>query len=427
MATGLRYLKLMLCVFTAIMISFSLCGCGGGGGEGSLAVAPPIVGDTGGSIAGTSRSASFGAHWQIPTQLSREADPVGSSATRYSWLSPYPDGGHTSQYSQLKNCVDMLAMSYSPTMTSTTNIYSSPLSVETCEANNWILHDDAGNPVKYKFSDTTFLCDPAAPGYAEAWATAAIARAKQTGCNFIWIDSMTNTHMSWFGAPGTLPSKYQPISGNDCIRWNAAAYHWLSIVSEMAHAEGLKLAMNFVNSRWGHEQIAPFVELVDAVMNEYAFVGSDGSTYDTWAAWRSVKDVVNLIEDTQATDKIALLLTRAMHGDPDYDRKVRFALAAYMIARKDGDVFILQDRPSSTSNTTRIGWHSDFPFAQSFGEARSEPTSEEGVWFRRYRNGIVLLNPTTQSLTVPEAARINRSVPSSIPARTGMLIPTSGT
>lgn len=400
----LRFLTSLLHVITTLLLLVFLCGCGGSGGIGNISPTTGTDSETTVRALSDSRSADFGAHFLLPEPLER-----------YTWVSPFP--ADTKHYAAARPLAENLAMALDSVLIGVENPYYNPIPYTEAKRNGWLMLDDDGQPVPYNGGDNRYVCDPAAEGYAEAWAAGAIAKARESGCDYFWIDS-TNEKLWWIADRGRIPAKYL-ADGNDCTAWQDAQYNFLAVVVAKAHAANLKVAINLGDRSWTDGPMARVAGLADAVMNEGAFFSilNNGEYETPYMCDR-------LIKETQAVNKKALLLTKLKQTDVNFDAKVEFALAGYLIARKPGDVFILWDeKPREQWYPRWTSWHPLMEQAQNLGQETSQPVNEGRVWMRHYKNGTVLLNPTDQTLPIPEAARVNASAPTTIQARTGMFIP----
>jgi len=319
----------------------------------------------------------FGAHFHLPGK---------DKLDHFSWVSPFP--ADDKQYAVARPVVDTLAMALDGLLISKDNPHYNPVPFAEAEANGWLMLDDNGQPVPYSGGDGRYVCDPAAKGYAEAWAEGAIAKAREYGCDYIWIDSIANEKLRWIVERDKIPAKYRAKDDAAGAEWLEAINKWLSYVSPAIREAGLRVAVNTGDRRWLSGLISWVALFSDAMMNEGAFFSILGNgEYETPLACDK------LIVEIQLVEKKALLLSKIPQSCADFDKKVGFALGCFLIAQKEGDVFLLWDeKPREEWYPVWSGWHTSFDKALALGRPLTRPRKWFGWWWRLYRGGLVMVD-----------------------------------
>jgi len=349
------------------------------------------------------RSADFGTFWELP-------EPISDIPGRFTWLCPHPDPSHTRYLPQLRDSVDLIAIPYNAVIDDPDNPYALAIDHATVQSRDWFMYDDNGQIVRTDRGQP--LCDPAKPGYAEAWADEAIRRAKSFNADYLFVDSV-DQRIRW------TTNHVVQVRYNDDALWQDTLYNFLTVVVQRAHQAGLKVAFNMGATSWTSGPMARFANLADAVLTEYFMLGGDREQMG--AIFQSSAEVDKQISEVQAYQGKALLVTRVQQNDPEYDRKATYGLAAYLVARKPGDVFIFYN--VSTSGGKMTHWQSSFAAAAQLGPAVDGPTKIGGLWVRHYRYGTVVLNATGGTLPVPAEAGSEAAALGSLPAHSGAIVP----
>jgi hypothetical protein len=333
--------------------------------------------------------------WIMPTTLSQ--------AAKFSWIAPMPHAGELSVATQLALPSSVMMVPFNAITTSSVDDEINAVSYSTAVANNWLLWT---TPV----STNEYVIDPAAPGFADAWAANAIAMARKFNASAVLADSI-DAKLSWHS---TMPSKYS----TDAL-WQAAMTQFLQRVSTDLHAAGLKLCINLgcgTSQSWLASPSQGWIGYSDSVINEFFALNLNGGNPTVYFS-TSITDMQ--INDVQTCPKKAVMVVQALPSDPAFNQKVMYSLADYLICRRDGDTLILHDGNAITQCTF---WNTNFPGAEQLGHYLTPPQKVAGVWVRQYANGVVLLNDTDSTINIPVAQQSLTANTTSIPARTGMII-----
>lgn len=395
-----------------LIYSVLVVGCGGGGSSmlpgstssaGTRSVGLSSIGVTSTSSTGSTGSASsdphqsadFGMWWMIPTS--------STQAQQFSWLAPMPHNGELAMANQLSLPASKMLVPFNSIITRSTDDQMNAVPYSQALANNWLLWT---TPI----SGNDYLVDPAAPGYADAWAANAIAMARKFNASYVLADSVDYS-LTWHSS---MASKYDTDA-----KWQAAMTQFLQTVYTDVHAAGLKFCINLgsgYNRSWQNAPCSTWLKYSDAAINEF-FTMNLNSGKPTVCFSTSVTDMQ--INDVQTTQKRAILTVQALPSDPAYTQKVKYALSAYLICRKEGDTMILHDGKAITECTF---WNTQFPAAEKLGHYLAPPQKVAGVWVRQYANGIVLLNDTDSDISIPASSQNKTANIPKVAARTGMIV-----
>jgi len=105
------------------------------------------------------------------------------------------------------------------------------------------------------------------------------------------------------------------------------------------------------------------------------------------------------------------IVTFNVHGDPEDYRFFRYAYASCLL---DDGYFSFNDRAAGYSS---VPWFDEYDF--KLGQALSKPPSaawRQGIWRRDFQNGVVLVNPTTESRAVTVEPGLRRLAGTQDPA-----------
>ncbi len=242
---------------------------------------------------------------------------------------------------------------------------------------SWLLKDQHGNPILYQNHD---LVDVGNSGYQQTCLQNAIATAKKDHFDGIYWD-MVNAKLSW-----TLPSATTVPEYPTDASWQAAMYSMLSYAGSQLHAAGL---MNVAN------------------------IGGSTGFPGLWQQWNAPLDAAE--EESWTDGKLGL--TQQL---PDWPKKL--ANAAWSEAHhkpvllhswnttQAGNTFGLAsmlliaggESSYSTSNgcyTNCETWYAPYTTAQQLGAPVGPYTHPESRAFLRwYQHGLVVVNPTTNSI-----------------------------
>lgn len=355
-------------------------------------------------------SVDFGTIFVLP-------DPLEVTAERFSLVIPSPY--RANKIPQIRASIPDIMLPFNSFYVDPQDIQINSIPWETIVANGWKLTD----VTKREYNITFNFADPGAPGYAEAWADAAIVQTKASGANWVFADSI-NANLSW-----TFPSHERPEKYPTEESWREAMRHFLEVVSKKVHDAGLKFSANMSGSVLAKPPPAgteDWRQFVDAPLVEFFSFNRDftqsAEEYSPPVINYSTSTIEQQINLTQNLNKPIILDAPGRQDDPLYDQRARFSLAMYLIARKQGDWFIFHNARSPGGNETVTFWHPDFAAAKNLGNIVSAPTKTGNIWYRKYEKAIVLLNATDENQSILPNIGQEAAALGTLAARTGLIV-----
>ena len=252
----------------------------------------------------------------------------------------------------------------------------------------WLLRDRAGNLLVNRGYPENYVGDVGNPAYQHAWLDNVSRLLRRNGDDGVFID---DTIADLAPLAGTEAAKYPTAA-----KWAEAQLSFLRTVGEGLRTEGyyvLANASGFVRgssasndgsstaSWW--RRLAPYVS---GLSNEYFEETSNGhhtlrtygsAWYQAWGGWE------RLVTTAQSLGKDFFGITSGPPGDA---RRMSYGKASFLLGwNGGGGAFVYQ--PTGAGDPWNGAWTSDIgrPVA---------PRRRVGVaWLRRYRGGVVLVNP----------------------------------
>jgi hypothetical protein len=244
---------------------------------------------------------------------------------------------------------------------------------------DWFLKDQYGNRILDR-SYPDYLMDVGNPAYQKACVAHAIAMAKQYGFDGVYLDDVT----AWVG--WTLPSGVTVPEYATTSAWQAAMYSYITYAATQMHANGLMVLGNIGGSTittglW-QKWVAPL----------------DGSEEQSWTdagaglaqqVWTWPQELANAAW-SEANNKLTIL-----HSFNTTEAGNVYGLASMMLV---GNGNVTYSTANANYNTYEM-WYPEYTEAQQLG-APMGPYSRlsNGVYERVFANGVVVVNPTTNSV-----------------------------
>lgn len=260
---------------------------------------------------------------------------------------------------------------------------NAPTSGVTCtagpwvEANhpNWILTDQNGNQILYQGH---YLVDVGNTAYQQTCLQNVIPLAKQGGFDGVYWD-MVNMKLSW-----TLPANTSVPEYPTDPSWQAAMYSMLSYAGGQLHSNGL---MNIANIGGGIPSLwQQWNGPLDGAEEESWTDGKQGLLQQV-PNW---KGKLNNAAWSEANGKILIL-----HSWNTTHTGNIYGLAAMMLIANG-------EASYSTSNScysTCEVWYPEYTTAQQLGAPLGSYTIlADGAYERRFQNGMVVVNPTANTI-----------------------------
>jgi hypothetical protein len=244
----------------------------------------------------------------------------------------------------------------------------------------WFMSDSHGNRILDKSYANDYIMDVGNAGYQQACVAHAVALAKQSGFNGVYFDGLAAS-LAYTLATGVTVPQYPNNSA-----WQAAVYSLVSYAGPTAKAQGVPVVGNIGGATltlglW-QKWTAPLAGSEEESFTDGG-VGLAQQIRD-WpiklanAAW------------SEANGKMTLL-----HSWNGTRTGNTFGLASMMLVANGQSSY-------STSNgnyTSYEAWYPEYTTAQQLGAPGGAYTQlPNGVYERVFANGIVLVNPTGNSI-----------------------------
>ncbi|HEY6397618.1 MAG TPA: putative glycoside hydrolase [Solirubrobacteraceae bacterium] len=239
-------------------------------------------------------------------------------------------------------------------------------------AHNWFLRGPDGRPLRAGLSSGL---DIGIPSFQHACASHAVALAKRYGFDGVFLDGVGALPDYQFGRPVTA-AKYPTHRG-----WMAAMTSFLVTMSDTVHAHRLKVIANI----GGPQAWQRWSPLLDGSMEESWTDGGLGLGQQV--AWWKRK--LQNAAWSEAHGRYALL-----HSHNAGEAGNVYGLASMLLIAAGHSSY-------STSNTNYVGaeeWFPEYGLAQRLGPPAGHYLQlRNGVYERRFANGLVVVNPTLHS------------------------------
>jgi len=259
-------------------------------------------------------------------------------------------------------------------------------------ARGWLLKDAAGKELQPAGND--WLGDVGSQGYQQAWLSNVSGYLLRHHANGVFIDNVDCTPFNLTG--GRVPAKY-PTSA----AWAEAQASFIAYVGPRLKANGLYVAINAycdgpdngsANNAW-FERLAPSVSAEVTESFEQNPNNRAQRYYDspstTWLGnWLGK---LNVIRVAQRHGRDAVAIT---YGARDDIAQMTYARASYLL--------VWNGRGGGFSYSTLDGsdpWNA--AWTTPIGKPIRSMQRTGRVYFRRYSNGYVVVNPSLATVTMP--------------------------
>jgi hypothetical protein len=244
---------------------------------------------------------------------------------------------------------------------------------------DWIVKDQNGANIHSTWDSTGYLMDIGNTAYQAKCAANAIAQAKRLGFDGVFWDEL-NGPVSWM-----LPSGISAPAYPTAASWETALASLLSYLGSQTRANGLISVGNIAGapdvSTW--EQ---WVGSLDGVEEESFTDGSLGLA-------QQIPDYQSKLTElawTQSHGKYELA-----HSWNTTEAGNTYGLASMLLAAAGTASYAT----SNNDYNSQENWYPEYTTAQSLGAPSGAYTQlSNGVLERKFQNGIVLVNPTAQSV-----------------------------
>ncbi len=242
---------------------------------------------------------------------------------------------------------------------------------------SWLLHDQNGKPILVK---GIYLVDPANTAFQQACLASAIATAKSYGFDGVYWD-MVNQQLQWSLPPGITVAKYASTSA-----WQAALSSILRYGQQQLHANGLQQWANIGGAFLTSGLWQSWNGLLDGAEDEGFTDPGTGLAAGIWAwpyemweiAWSEANHKPLIVHSHNATEA----------GNT-------YGIASLMLAANGESSY-------STSNNCYTNcevWYPEYLQTLALGApVGSFTTLPNGVYWRWFQHGMVMVNPTSNSI-----------------------------
>lgn len=243
----------------------------------------------------------------------------------------------------------------------------------------WFLRDRLGRPIASGVYQGYHVMNVGSPSYQATCVAHAVAQARQSGFDGIFMDGVT----AWAG--WTFPGVTAPLYTTPAA-WQQATTPFVSYLGSQAHAHGLLAVANIGGSRITPGLWQRWTSLLDGSMEESWTDGGLGLT-DQILDWPT--KLANMAW-SEAHHKYALL-----HSFNTSAAGNAYGLASMLLVAGGYSSYSTNNRGFAAPEV----WRGIYVTAQRLGA----PTGAyrrmgNGVYVRRFRSGIVLVNPTAHSV-----------------------------
>jgi hypothetical protein len=282
----------------------------------------------------------------------------------------------------------------------------------------WLLKDAAGNLLVNRRYPSNYIGDVGNAAYQRAWITNVTRILHRNGDDGVFIDDVLYDLKP---LAGTEAAKYPTQQ-----QWAAATVSFVKAIGTALRSHGYYVALNAsgyipgdTNSNDGTNTITFWKQLgpyVDGLMNEYydqtattQLRATGTAWYQQWDGWQ------RLINTAQSMGNDFFGL---MHGPVGDAHRMSYGKASFLLDwNGGGGAFIYQ--PGSRGDPWNGAWTRDI--GRPIGPKHQVGTA----WFRRYRDGIALVNPSPSTSQHLDLGRTYLS-PAGKPVSQLTLAPTTG-
>jgi hypothetical protein len=262
-------------------------------------------------------------------------------------------------------------------------LYPTGVSYPKAQANHWLLKNTSGQPFTFEGFDWLYATNIGARGYQRAWADNVIRELKSAPWSGVFIDDLNPTIAYHY--PVDQVARYPSNR-----RYGAAMGRFARYIGRRIRRAG-ELAIANIGSWSGFARVVdPWLRSLSGAMNEeFVKLGTTaGSGYTNEATWRQQLREVSL---TQSEHKLFLGVT---HSTADDRRAALYGYATELLAADGNATFSMNE---TYNGVTR--WFA--PYGYQIGRPAGDYTVRaDGVYERAFRDGRVLVNPTSRPETV---------------------------
>jgi hypothetical protein len=244
----------------------------------------------------------------------------------------------------------------------------------------WFMLDSHGNRILDHVYANEYIMDVGNAGYQQACVAHAVALAKQSGFDGVYFDGLAAT------LAYTLPAGVSVAEYPNDPAWQAAVYSLVSYAGPSSKAQGVPIIGNIGGST-----------LTPGLWQKWTapLAGSEEESFTDGGAGlaQQIRDWPTKLANvawSEANGKIVLL-----HSWNTTQTGNRYGLASMMLVANGQSSYSTSNGDYGSYET----WYPEYTVARYLGAPRGVYTQfANGVYQRRFANGIVLVNPTARSI-----------------------------
>ena len=273
-----------------------------------------------------------------------------------------------------------------------TSVYGSDFTWIKANHPTWLLHTKSGALLKSIYG--TYLIDPGNSG-VRSWEADYAKQSQAAGWTGVYLDSM-----GLYGFSGFTGTPVDPRTGQ-----NFTTSQWVNdeegLAAAVNNAITVPLIINGMRTGPGYfKYTSPLVNGMDAGEFEGCFRDQSAkiTNYPSTSSWLAQ---VKALEDIQSKGRTALCWTKTWVSATSSQISAwhTFALASFMLANQGHEDFFFSGHKSDNGNS----WYGDDKIVLGSPSGSLKSTSG-GAYYRAYSKGMVVVNPTGGSLSVPLGA-----------------------
>jgi hypothetical protein len=266
------------------------------------------------------------------------------------------------------------------------------------EAKGWLLRDADGNLLEAADYEHVQLADVGNRAYQQEWLRNTLAFLRTTKVDGVFIDDVMADIRSWSGRK-EFPAKYPSQAA-----WETAMASFMQAVGPTLKAKGYYVLANAdgyihhdtrsdngsLTVNWWR-RLAPSVsglltEYWVQNPNDYGQLRTEGSEwFNQWTGWQRLVSVAQ---------RAGVDFFGFMYGASDDQRAMRYGKASFLLDwNRDGGAFVYTT--TDGSNPYHAVWATDIG-----RPLRSKVQISPGVWRRAFARGVVVVNTTSQEVSV---------------------------
>jgi hypothetical protein len=273
-----------------------------------------------------------------------------------------------------------------------TSVYGSDFTMIKSKHPDWLLHTKSGALLKSSYG--TYLIDPGNSG-VRSWEAAYAKQSQSQGWTGVYLDSMGLYGFSGFTGTPINPRTHSAYTTAQWIKDEEG------LAAAVRSAISVPLIINGLRTGPGYfKDTSPLVSGIDGGEFEGCFRDANAkiTNYPSTSSWLSQ---VKALEDVQSKGRTALCWTKTWTSatSSQISSWHTFALASFMLANQGSEEFFFSGHKSDNGNS----WYGDDKFAVGSPSGSLKSTSG-GAYYRAYSKGMVVVNPTGGSLSVPLGA-----------------------